>query len=236
MLAASVATDGTPVSQLSPGSEKRVQLVCDACGHKSETVWHNYIQSQRKRGGTGETFCQPCVARQTGQSSKGKKNPKISAVNRQRFGKNHPCWKGGRYIDAHGYVMVNVKTGRNGKSGWSNYRKEHVVAMEQHLGRLLALNELVHHINGVKADNVLTNLWLATAKTHREAHQSLQLIGYALVRAGMVGFNLKIGQYYVADQKLRELLGPLDGGNQQPSLRGNSKKGSETRKRVPKGQ
>lgn len=206
MLVTRYATDGTPVETLTNGSEKRVRLMCDGCGKESETVWHNYIQYQRKNGGTGKTSCQRCAVAKTGKSCRGKPNPKVGKANRQRSGKLHPSWKGGRYVDAHGYAMVNVKSGRNGKTGWNNYRKEHVVFMEEAIGRPLAKDELVHHIDGDKINNDLVNLWLATFKKHRDAHQSLQLIGYALVRAGLITFDKETGEYSVASPELKTLL------------------------------
>lgn len=42
----------------------------------------------------------------------------------------------------------------------SNYVFEHIVVMEESLGRHLAEDESVHHRNGVKDDNRLSNLEL----------------------------------------------------------------------------
>lgn len=200
MLASDRTLNGTPISQLTKGSMKRVGLVCDQCGVRGETNWNNYIQSQRKRGWTGETFCQPCAASRNGKLCRGKPNPAVSASNRKRFGPDHPSWNGGRYIDHHGYVMVNVRSGRREKSGWENYRKEHVLVMEKQLGRPLKKNEVIHHIDGDKTNNALNNLWLTTRTGHRRAHLSLQGVAYLLLRSGPIQFNPVSGTYEISGE------------------------------------
>lgn len=67
-------------------------------------------------------------------------------------GKHSPTWKGGKHYLKSGYVRVHVAP--------CLYKFEHVVVMEQHLGRHLVYGETVHHINGVKNDNRLLNLEL----------------------------------------------------------------------------
>ena len=68
-------------------------------------------------------------------------------------------WKGGRTRHHAGYVMVRVpehpRASRNG-----GYVFEHILVMEEVLGRYLGDGETVHHLNGVKDDNRRENLEL----------------------------------------------------------------------------
>jgi predicted RNA-binding Zn-ribbon protein involved in translation (DUF1610 family) len=47
---------------------------------------------------------------------------------------------------------------------------EHREVMEQHIGRRLLSTEYVHHIDGDKTNNAITNLQITTAKAHATHH------------------------------------------------------------------
>lgn len=83
----------------------------------------------------------------------------------ERFsGKNHPNWKGGKYIDKYGYIWIYNSDHPNRKQG--NYVREHRLVMEKYLGRYLKSKEKVHHINGIKNDNRIGNLELVSGAPH----------------------------------------------------------------------
>jgi len=234
MLVDTKTLDGTPVNTLSSGSEKRVELSCNDCGAISITTWSNYIRAQNKHERNGETFCRKCACKKSASKRKGctwKKKPHQILT-----GEKHPNWRGGRYISSDGYVMINVKVGRpRDGNGWGNYKKEHVVIVQKILGRKLIGQEQVHHINGIKTDNDVDNLLLVKdSSEHRDIHNSLYQIAYNLIDKKLIHFDHNKKQY-VADLKLRELLGYPGEGNQQPSLDGDILEGSETRDESQKG-
>lgn len=56
-----------------------------------------------------------------------------------------------------------------------NSIKEHIFVMETHIGRKLLPNEVVHHIDGNKTNNNITNLRLMTNREHSSLHRKKEL-------------------------------------------------------------
>lgn len=88
-------------------------------------------------------------------------------------GKLSPHWRGGRYEDRFGYVLVYVPRESpyypmiyNEK--WP-YVYEHRLIMAMFLGRCLTSKEIIHHLDGVKDNNKITNLKMTTRKQHIHA-------------------------------------------------------------------
>src|ERR1035437_1347029 len=65
-------------------------------------------------------------------------------------------------MDVHGYVRKSLEKGRI---------LEHRFVIEQHLGRRLSPEEIVHHINGIKTDNNIENLEIVTRQDHSKLHK-----------------------------------------------------------------
>jgi len=79
-------------------------------------------------------------------------------------------WKGGRHLHQRGYMLVYWEYTGYYKS--PRYKMEHRLVMEEHLGRPLGKEEIVHHINGNKIDNRLENLMLFNNKSeHVKYHR-----------------------------------------------------------------
>lgn len=71
----------------------------------------------------------------------------------------HPNYKGGSIMGGYRVQWQNGKL-----------KREHDLVMEEHIGRKLFPNEVVHHKNRIKTDNNINNLELLTRATHRALH------------------------------------------------------------------
>jgi hypothetical protein len=75
-----------------------------------------------------------------------------------------------------GYVLVSS----NHPKAIKNKYYEHIIVMENYLGRMLYDGETVHHINEIKNDNRLENLFLCHRKEHDKAHGMKNISMYKL--------------------------------------------------------
>ena len=92
-------------------------------------------------------------------------------MSNSRKGEKHPNWKGGKQTQANGYILI--KKPNHPFSNKRGYVYEHRLVMEQHLGRYLTPEEVVHHRNEIKDDNIPKNLKLfANESEHQKFHHS----------------------------------------------------------------
>lgn len=103
---------------------------------------------------------------------------KCNAIFNARYKKDNHEWKGGRIVEnTKGYILV--LTPNHHRARKNGYVLEHIIVMEQKLGRKLNDKERVHHIDHNPANNHPDNLKLYSSNSehlreeghHREKHQ-----------------------------------------------------------------
>ena len=99
-------------------------------------------------------------------------------------------WKGGTYI-CGGYVKVKVKS--HPMADKRNYVLLHRLVMENYLGRYLKEDEYIHHKDGNKLNNDISNLELVYAEQHAKEHYTERNI------------DKTTGKFLCSDPKLNEI-------------------------------
>jgi hypothetical protein len=82
-------------------------------------------------------------------------------------GANNPNFTGGKYADEKGYIRVLRPDHPYENHG---YIYEHRLVLEEFFGRYLEPWESVHHVNEVKMDNRIENLFLTDRSEHSSLH------------------------------------------------------------------
>lgn len=83
----------------------------------------------------------------------------------------NPNWRGGKR-SKDGYVLIYAPN--HPKATANNTVYEHQLVMEQHIGRYLKKGEVVHHIDGNRSNNDISNLLLLTNSDHAKLHAILR--------------------------------------------------------------
>jgi hypothetical protein len=143
--------------------------------------------SQTKKN--AKTFCPACVALHgvakiagiVGYEAKIKK----SLGDRVGFKK----------LSRSGYPEVYIGKDYPYQPGGYRSIREHVYLMECYLKRGLNKGEVVHHIDGDKQNNDMSNLFLTTVAVHNKLHAASESIIFELVKSGVVLFNRTTSRY-----------------------------------------
>lgn len=89
-----------------------------------------------------------------------------------------------------GYLLV-YKPGHPAATKTYPYVLQHRIVMEKHLGRYLKRKEVVHHKNGVRSDNRLSNLELMTGQKEHASHHNSFVSREELSARGKEGARIR---------------------------------------------
>jgi hypothetical protein len=74
---------------------------------------------------------------------------------------------------------------------------QHIIVIENNIGRKLLENEVVHHIDGDKLNNNINNLDICTILEHNNCHAKAEQIVFELYKNGTVGYDKKTKRYFL---------------------------------------
>ena len=107
--------------------------------------------------------------------------------------------KGGRKRstdrDKFGYLYAGPEHDYVDARGDKQRKPLHIVIAMQKIGRELAVDEVVHHVNLDKQDNRPENLMVCDNSAHRKMHQDLEHLAGRLMEAGYIAFVPELQQY-----------------------------------------
>src|SRR5690554_1665051 len=131
--------------------------MCEVCG------W--YFKTKKSHIPRRKTCSKACDGFRKKTMYAGEKNP-----NYGNRGELNPIYKGG-FISNYGYRRLRMPDHPNADK--SGYIFEHRLVMSQHLGRPLRSDEHVHHKDGNKLNNDISNLEIITLEEHSRLHALL---------------------------------------------------------------
>lgn len=144
---------------------------CSECG-TTYTINHRNVKSRKT------DLCKECVFKRGAE----RLAARVKTIQAKEF-----------LISQKGYHYVRDQKEKYG------YVLKHRRIMSEHLGRPLERHEVVHHIDGNRLHNEISNLWLSDGSSHAKAHASLEFLGFELVRKGLIVFDRDKGQYRFSD-------------------------------------
>lgn len=99
-----------------------------------------------------------------------------------------------RVVNDRGYAFL--KSPEHPDANSRGYVREHRYVMAWHLGRALDKTEVVHHVDGNRLNNHISNLFLLKSdKEHGDLHNDLLEMSHKLIRAGVIVLDRRTGKH-----------------------------------------
>lgn len=186
------------ISELPFNSKQKVVKICDLCGEEKSVAW-NTIARCRKKHNTDKDYCLACSMKvyNSGENNSAKKpgvGRKISISSKGKSksfkdGKNYRILD--RKINTAGYILKWVPEEHE-------HRHEHRLVFAEANGKHHSLLQEIHHIDGIKINNLLTNLIELSTSEHGSLHSQLEKLAFELVRKNIICFNRADKKYYIS--------------------------------------
>lgn len=215
--------DGKTLSGLDPfslpfSSKERLVKICDKCGNEGETSLNTVLRT-RKKHNTDKDYCWPCsiqiynrgennsakrpeVKKKMSQAMKGKSKTFKDGVNLRRLPKK---------LNTAGYALV-----------WSEEHNKHVhehrfVYAQHHKRNIEDLKE-IHHLDGDKLNNEVSNLIELGQSEHSTLHSQLETLAFCLVKKGLIYFD-KTQNRYLLNPMLDLQTSPISYGFEDVAIK-----------------
>ena len=163
------------LDKLYTDEEKTIKEISDILGVSVGTVF-NYIKKYdiktrpRITEKTKKKISQSLIGKETKRKDRKLSEETKRKISESHKGKTFKPSKYGGHTKKRGDGYISVYKPNHPYASKDGYVMEHILVMENHIGRYLAKDEVVHHINKNRCDNRLENLQLMTFKEHAGLH------------------------------------------------------------------
>ncbi len=172
-----------------PEPEGKIRLLCEDCQNERVVFRHSHMLERC------EHRCRACSNARNAKARTGKFKP-------WNKGKEKPLdqVKTGHIMKSKsGYLEIYLGKQAKAYGRSDNFVFVHRKVMQDAIGRPLSSKEIIHHIDGNKLNNELSNLFLCSSTSeHRDIHSQLEQLSLYLVRCGVITFSQ--GVYQLADE------------------------------------
>jgi len=111
--------------------------------------------------------CLVISKREKGKVLSSETKSKISEAHKGVYS-NKSKYGGHRKERSDGYIKIYLPTHPLATKG--GYVMEHILVMEEFVGKIITRDQVVHHVNKIRNDNRISNLLLMTFKEHASFH------------------------------------------------------------------